>query len=645
MELKLFTQNDREIDIAPFSIISDVVIHNLLNTAIPKYNKLGQMDNIYKIKVTQKSPLWNNTQAQDDVFLLSALLLTPTGELIAPASSSPLFLKKEVLANGMYRYTDPNKFALKSSSFSYLWTIPKISKDSAVRPYLYPHQMRALKVWKQLDNRCLWAHDMGLGKTFSAGFILYLNKFRNKFQQPLVLTLASILPKWEMILQQYNVPYVLLKTGMDVATIPKGIVALGNIEKIRRKKAPKKDGTPEGDLVASRFARLPFLERISILFRPDFFDLVCFDESHKLNQSQNLCVKVLGKIIAKKASVLFMSGTPFGNGFTEVFPQMNLIQPGLLGVHSTSSFHAAFCKNVSKSPNYPSWEVDEFHHPLLKKLIYSKADFVKNAPGIELPPFTESDVPYRFTSEQLKLDKMVTKNFILPLPANPPEWLTTMCPEGIPITSAPAVRHLKRMICSGTMNGRVYIPGMPSKYDKEGYPLTYEFPTRKLLVLTDILDGLTKTQQSLIWVNYTNTSRNLVKTLKNKGYSISMIYGGTPKKARGKILADFLSGKVQHLISHPKCLGTGLDFINATTQVAYECTESYIDYEQAKKRSHRISQTKAVNILRLYGQSSIERAILNLLSGKLEFSAYLFGIKAPPKNDKIRFTVGMECDV
>lgn len=642
MEITLHRKNGETEQIHPFTLASDLRVNILLHNPLPKQELMMDPRGVYRITVDVKSNIWNDPNAQDDVFKLAATCLLPTGILEAPPSDTKLFLDKEKISDIQMRYARPCKFDIDSDDFKRLWVTPKYTEGSVIRPYLYSHQISGFLFWKDRNYRALWAHDMGLGKTFTAGFVLYKNLFIQKWKRPVVITLASILPKWEMILTDYGIPFVLMEKGMDTADIPEGTVLLGNIEKLKRKRAPVNDGTPEGELAARRFARLNFLERMQILFHVGFFDLVIFDESHKLNKLSNLGTEVLSRVITDKTSVLFMSGTPFGNGFHEVYPQMNLIQPGIFDVTTHAAFKATYCKNVSKDTRFTKLAVDDHYFPLLKKKLDTKADFVKNAPGLKLPPFIESDSPYRLTAEQKKIERSITKEYVFPLPEDPPEWLTTMCPKGIPLSSPPLIRHLQRMLCSGYMKASVFIPGMPEEYLETGYPLFVETMTRKKKVLTDILDGLDKDQQALIWVNYTMTGVKLAKELKKEGYSVALVYGSTPKKKRKELVEKFLKGEIQHMISHPKCLGTGLDFINATTQVAYECPESSIDYDQAKKRSHRISQTKAVNMLRLYGQNSIEKGVMDLLSGKINFVEYIFGInqdklRPPKENDRFRW--------
>jgi len=645
MEITLHRKNGETETIYPFTLASDLRVQHILHNPIPKQELMGDPRGIYRITVDVKTSIWNNPDAQDDVLKLAATCMLPTGILEAPPADTNLFIDSNKETDLKTIYSRPRKFDIDDSPFKKLWKIPTYTESSVVRPYLYTHQIRGFMFWQDKGYRALWAHDMGLGKTFTAGFVLYKNLFAKKWKRPVVLTLASIIPKWEMILTDYGIPYVLMKKGMDTANIPGGTVLLGNVEKFKRLQPPVADGTEKTDKLIERFNSKPFLERMQVLFHVDFFDLLIFDESHKLNKISNLCTEVLKRIITERTSVLFMSGTPFGNGFHEVYSQMNLIQPGLFGVSTHTGFKAMYCENISKNPQFTKYVVNEPYYPLLKKKVYSKADFVKNAPGLELPPFTESDVPYRLTAAQKKIERSITKKYIFPLPVDPPEWLTTMCPDGIPLSSPPLIRHLQRMLCSGYMRASVFIPGMPDEYLNKGYPLIVKTDTRKKQVLKDILDSLGSGNQALVWVNYTNTGVQLEKELKKEGYSVALVYGATPKKKRKELVDKFLKGEIQHMISHPLCLGTGLDFINATTQVAYECPESSINYDQAKKRSHRISQTKAVQMLRVYGQASIEKSILDLLSGKLNFTDYIFGIKKdrlkpPVENEQFKWKFG-----
>lgn len=583
----------------------------------------------YHIKVDADYGIWGDDRCRNEVLDLAARILVPAGELHCPAAMTPLFKKRELTGTAM-KMTLPDKRKLGDWDSAILWPGLSIKEPQVFKERLYEHQLNGLRFWDGRGRKALWGHDMGLGKTHTGAWLCYNNVFAERYRRILVFTLSSIVPKWSALLTRFAVPHIIIDKDTDTLNIPEGVVVLCSFERCRTVRPP-------ADLKGKdleRWKRKPLIERLSPLFFKGQFDLIMADESHRLNKIGNICVEILSRLITAETHVLFMSGTPFGNGFHEAYPQMNLIEPGIFIARTQTDFYNRFCENKSRNPAYTVYRCFEHEKPFLLNRIKTKTDFQKIVPGITLPPFTVENSGYSLTPEQIRITKQVEKKYMLPLPQECPEWLSTLCPDGIPVTSHMQLLHLRRMICSGVIKAKVWVPGQPEEYDKNGCVLTYKFRSEKEDMIKEQLSCMPGHQQTIIWISYTETAKQLYEMLKKEGFSVGLIYGGTGAKAKRVLIEDFIAGKVQHLISNPGCIGTGLDFINATIHVAYECTYSGIEYEQSRKRSHRISQTNPVTMYRYFGKNSIERKVLKALDDKLDFMGILFGEKHSfPKSD------------
>lgn len=576
----------------------------------------------YCIEVSADYSEWCDDRCREEVFAMAARLLIPAGILKCPAAYTDNFKSRTLSGAGMEMKL-PDKRKLKEWASCILWPGFSMIEPQVFKERLYQHQYNGLKFWDSKGRRALLGHDMGLGKTHAAAWLCYDNVFAEKYKRILVMTLASIIPKWAALLERFAVPYIIIDKETDTLNIPEKTVVLCSFERVRRRQAPPGSTDEE----KKRFSRKNLLERLTPTFYRGQFDLFIGDESHKLNKIGNLSVELLSRLLTPETHILLMSGTPFGNGFHEAYPQMNILQKGIFIATTQTDFYNRFCENKSRDPVYPIYRVRETDKPLLFNLIKTKTDFQKIVPGITLPPFTVEDVGYSMNPDQMRLLKQVMKKYMLPLPEGSPAWLTELCPDGIPITNHMQLLHLQRMICSGVMKAKVWIPGQPEEFNDKGYPLTYKFPTEKEGLIKDQMSCMPDHQQTIIWISYTETAKQLHEFLKKEGFNVALIYGKTSAAAKKQTIADFLSGKIQHLISNPGCIGTGLDFINATIHTAYECTYSGIEYEQSRKRSHRITQTMPVTMYRYYGRNSIEKRILKALDEKLDFMSILFGEK------------------
>ncbi len=577
---------------------------------------------IHRIDIKADPSIWGDPRIRSDVLLAAASVLETDGFVTVPSPEyRDFFLSQDIMEPCVIR--DPLKPDLHKSSYSVLF---RGMEGILKRPELMPHQVEAIKVWMRMGRRGLWGHDMGLGKTFTAGYLLYLNHLQRKYDLILVFTLASIIPKWSEMLTKLNVPHIVVDKHTDTLNIPHGMVVLCSTGRVGRIYPPKDMSEKEKD----RFNRKPLIERLRPRFDPGQFALVIFDESHALNNISNHIVLLLRRVILPETHVLFMSGTPFGNGYHEAFPQMQLIKPGIFVAQTQGDFNRLYCENKSRDTRYELFRINPYKTKELLDKITTVTDFRKNVPGVVLPPFREDDVPYDLTPEQKAVLQSVSKSYVMPLPEEPPVWLKELCPDGIPVTSHSVLLHLKRMICSGHVKAMIRVPGMPEEYNEKGYPLIFNVPNNKDGMLLDHINAMGDTQ-SIIWVSYTETSSHIFEYLKGKGINCARIYGGTPFKKKMTAIADFLSGKIRHLISHPKCIGTGLDFINAREHISHEITYSGIEYEQAKKRSHRIGQTHPVVMRRYYGRGSVEWNIIRALDLKLDFMAELYATEKIPK--------------
>jgi len=495
---------------------------------------------------------FSDDRVQEELLLLCSYFLASNGQLFTDLPLLFNYFGHESSAvikrKGRHRILlCPNKLRTKSPPFSILCK-GLVLDWSIHRPFsLFSHQERALSVWKAMGHRCLWAHDMGLGKTYTFFYIIYLNMFLRKYPNILILTLASILPKYTRMFKLLGIPFTQLcastpanasgvvigsfnviryrsdlktclweqyRQKVDVPTdIFSALPSASELSTLSRVKAWESVAArPEvlelkARVVKAALKKVPILERFSVRFSPGHFGLVVVDESHSLNNGSNLATKLLTKIITPETHVLFGSGTPFGNGYVDAFPQMNILSPGLLG-SSQQDFNDKWCRNISRNPNYSIWEFIPEREGTIKSLIYSKSDFQKIVPGIELPPFREDDLEYTLSKEQRRLLYSIRNKYVLPIP-DAPDWLKQECPDGIPITSAGLLLHLSRMICSGVIHIRVDFLGKTFEYSTA-------IPTAKDELLLDILDGTPPTQQVIVWFEYIKTGDRLFQLLQKR---------------------------------------------------------------------------------------------------------------------------------
>jgi DNA modification methylase len=101
---------------------------------------------------------------------------------------------------------------------------------------------------------------------------------------------------------------------------------------------------------------------------------------------------------------------------------------------------------------------------------------------------------------------------------------------------------------------------------------------------------------TVIWVTYNYEQQLYIEAFKQTNYRVTAISGETKEEDRVKIIEDFRAGKYDVLISKPKLLGFGLNLPFVTVQVFSGITDSYEQFYQCVRRSHRFGATESVKV-------------------------------------------------
>ncbi len=249
---------------------------------------------------------------------------------------------------------------------------------------------------------CL-ADDMGLGKTIQTLALLQYNNENLKpqvrsektesltlFNEPaqnftsLIIVPATLIYNWENEIKRF-VP------GMKVHTY-KGI---------QRKKTTSY--FKFFDIIISSYHTVR--QDIDIMSSYNFHYII-LDESQVIKNPASMIYKSI--IQLKSDFKLVLTGTPIENSLTDLWTQLNFVNPGLLG--NLSFFRREYAKPIEK-------EKDDKQETKLKKLI---KPFIlrrtKEMVANDLPPITEQTVYCDMTEEQEKLyeeEKSAVRNSIL----------------------------------------------------------------------------------------------------------------------------------------------------------------------------------------------------------------------------------------
>jgi SNF2 family DNA or RNA helicase len=284
---------------------------------------------------------------------------------------------------------------------------------------------------------------------------------------------------------------------------------------------------------------------------------------------------------------LVLTGTPVENSLTDLWAQLNFVNPGLLG--NLSFFRREFARPIEK-------EQDDQIEIKLKKLI---SPFIlrrtKEMVASDLPPITDQTVFCEMTEEQGRIyeeEKSVVRNLIM----------ESMGQSGTGNKSI--------IVLQGLMKLR-QISNHPLIADEEYSGGSGKFET----VLSDIENVVTEGHKILVFSSFVMHLKLFAEALDKKNISFLMLTGASVN--REKIINSFqneVSNKV-FLISL-KAGGVGLNLTSADYVFILDPWWNPASEMQALSRAHRIGQDKNVFVYRYISSGTLEEKIIKLQEKK-----------------------------
>ena len=142
----------------------------------------------------------------------------------------------------------------------------------------------------------------------------------------------------------------------------------------------------------------------------------------------------------------------------------------------------------------------------------------------------------------------------------------------------------------------------------------------KLEYIKDLIDELGD-QSFIVWAVFVPELEMLCKELQPL-VSTGLLYGGTDKGEREKVIEDFKAGKIQCLVANPQVGGYGLNFQNAGTQIWYSRNYSTEARLQAEDRSHRINVKNSPVYIDLVYDVAFEQDVLRVTKEGRDMNSY-----------------------
>ena len=148
---------------------------------------------------------------------------------------------------------------------------------------------------------------------------------------------------------------------------------------------------------------------------------------------------------------------------------------------------------------------------------------------------------------------------------------------------------------------------------------TWTGGSSKLVAFLAIVDELREAgHRALVFSQFTDHLAIVRSALAARGVPIAYLDGSTPVDERARRVEAFQRGEADLFLISLKAGGTGLNLTAADHVIHLDPWWNPAVEDQATDRAHRIGQTRAVTVIRLIAQGTIEEAVRALHASKRE---------------------------
>ncbi|MCB1034600.1 MAG: DEAD/DEAH box helicase, partial [Acidobacteria bacterium] len=438
---------------------------------------------------------------------------------------------------------------------------------SQLRPYQVLGAEWLTWVW---ENRlgALLADDMGLGKTHQTlALMTRLRELDPGCAPLLVVCPTSVLSHWEAQAERFapGLPLTLHhgpQRRWPSARRRKGRVLLTSYGVLRRD--------------AEVLAKVPF-------------SLIVFDEIQNLKNRDTQAFQAAARL--QGGAVIGLTGTPVENSLGDLKALFDLVLPGYLGSDS------AFVQRFGGPQGSTALQVEELRR-VLGPFILRRT---KQAVLDELPPKFEEERLCRLSQDQAELYRTAVRSRGKALAEK-----LRQTDHPIPYIHVFALLNLLKQICDH--------PALAlSKLDE-----AERYRCGKWELFCELLDeALASGLKVVVFSQYLGMITLMSRHLSTLGVGFEVLTGAT--QDRGPRIRRFNEDpECRVFVGSLKAGGTGIDLIGGSVVIHYDRWWNAAREDQATDRVYRMGQRRAVHVLKLVTEGTLEEKISLIIAAKRE---------------------------
>jgi superfamily II DNA or RNA helicase len=417
------------------------------------------------------------------------------------------------------------------------------------------------------------ADDMGLGKTLQVLALLLASKEGGTLRPSLVVCPASLVLNWKDEAQRFT-------PQLKVAAL------IGNGQE-RQRLLGEGDGI---DLLVTSYDQL---KRDIKHYDALDFNFIVLDEAQMIKNQNTQNAKAVK--LLKGRTRLALTGTPVENNLAELWSVFDFLMPGYL--RSYGHFRKRYELPIVKDRDA---KTIERLRSLVRPFILRR---LKSEVAKELPEKIEQvlKVAMGHTQEKLYRSTLVASREELALA------LAGSAGGQGHIEVLAALTRLRQICCDPSLVFDGYHEG-----------------SAKLEACLELVENSHESgHRMLLFSQFTRMLDIIGDELEKRAIGFCRLDGSTSKLQRQAMVHDFNTGDVPVFLISLKAGGTGLNLTGADVVIHYDPWWNISAQNQATDRTHRIGQTKKVQVFKLIVEGSIEERILRMQERKHEIASMI----------------------
>ena len=460
------------------------------------------------------------------------------------------------------------ELAMLNSRLADFHSINEVQTPMALNGVLRKYQQQGLN-WLNFLNEfgfggCL-ADDMGLGKTIQVIAFILLQKEQGNMEPCLIVVPTTLIHNWQTELERFA-PTLKVHTlyGAD----------------------RKKDvmGFENHDVILTSYGTMLYDIRF---LKKYVFRSIFLDESQTVKNPSSQ--RYQAAALLKSRNKIVITGTPVENSTFDLYGQLSLANPGLLG--SRNYFRDHYSTPIDKFKDLKrAMELQKKVRPFILRR-------TKKQVATELPDKTEMVIYCEMEEEQRKVYDSYRneyRNFFL-----------THKEEDLSRHSMHVLKGLTklRQICNS-----------PALLKEDRF---YGNSSSKITLLMEEIEAKNAQHKILVFSQFVSMLDLIGKELSHRGIAYESLTGQT--KNRAEKVASFQNNeKIRVFLISLKAGGVGLNLTEADYVYLVDPWWNPAVENQAIDRSYRIGQQKSVIAVRLICPDTIEEKIMRLQETKID---------------------------